>query len=72
MSKGIIEKGQLIMLEIVGKATLDDNEYDVFSSIKKEMVVECKKTGKKFIITWAACINMAIQAGISEEPNETQ
>lgn len=68
----IHEKGTLLMRETVGTATLDDTgiEYELTTTMGRNPLVTSMKTGRTFDLSWNDLVDIAIDAGIDNEPNE--
>ena len=70
----IIEKDKLLMRVHVGEAKDEENgiEYHLSTSLATSTpMVSSSKTGRIFTISWGDILEMAIQAGINEEPDGT-
>ena len=68
----IIEKDKLTMRVHVGDAADDDgNDYELSTTMSSAPMVRSVTTGRIFALTWHDILDMAIQAGVNEEPDGT-
>ena len=61
----------LFLREAVGTATLGEIEYEMTTLMNRSPMIKSKKTGKWFVLSWQAIIELAVMAGI-DEPDESK
>ena len=65
----IYNKNKLFLNSIIGEATdlTDNHKFELISNEPmREMAARCKATGKAFVMSWSAVINLAIHFGVAE------
>ena len=68
----MIEKEALILRFSAGAASDDCGvEYELSNNADGSTMVKSSKTGRTFAVSWRDVLEMAIQAGINDEPEGT-
>lgn len=68
MSK-IYEKRALFLRTLIGEASDEEgNVYELAVTADSAMLVKSKQTGRTFNITWQDVLELAVEAGINEQP----
>jgi len=60
-------KDALFMTFAVGEAKSDDNTFELNTSMSGSPIVRCVETGKWFSLGWSEILQLADEAGITEE-----